>query len=167
MKDIEFEEIEFKNKSQPAISATTLNQLQANIKKALKSLQIGNIEDQHPVGSLYLTTVATDPATVFGIGTWKLWGAGKVPVCVDVNDPDFNKVEKIGGEKVHTLTAEENAKHDHLLNLKSVEVASGSGTWVAQYTENGQNIYSLKSSGGQAHNNLPPYITCYIWKRIS
>lgn len=152
-------EIKFANKSKPAINAQNLNLLQANIIEALKALR--------PVGSLYFTTVSTDPTTILGFGTWQLWGAGKVPVGVDADDTDFNKVEKTGGEKVHTLTAEENAKHDHLLNLKSVQVASGSGAWVAQYAGSDQNISSMQSTGGQAHNNLPPYITCYIWKRIS
>lgn len=152
-------EIKFANKSKPAINAQNLNLLQANIIEALKDLR--------PVGSLYFTTVSTDPTTILGFGTWQLWGAGKVPVGVDADDTDFNKVEKTGGEKVHTLTAEENAKHDHLLNLKSVQVASGSGAWVAQYAGSDQNISSMQSTGGQAHNNLPPYITCYIWKRIS
>ena len=153
------QEIKFENKSQPAINAQNLNQLQTNIIEALKALR--------PVGSLYFTTVSTDPATILGFGTWKLWGAGKVPVGVDADDTDFNKVEKTGGEKVHTLTAEENAKHDHLLNLKSVQVASGSGAWVAQYAGSDQNISSMQSAGGQAHNNLQPYITCYMWKRVA
>lgn len=152
-------EIKFVNKSQPAINAQNLNQLQANIIEALKALR--------PVGSLYFTTVATNPATVLGFGTWKLWGAGRVPVGVDTSDTNFNTVEKTGGEKTHTLTVNENAKHDHLLNLKSVQVASGSGSWVAQYAETGQNISSMQSAGGQAHNNLQPYITCYMWKRTA
>lgn len=41
------------------------------------------------------------------------WGAGKVPVGVDDSDTDFATVEKTGGEKTHTLTVDELAKHEH------------------------------------------------------
>ncbi len=33
----------------------------------------------HPIGSIYLSTAATNPGSIFG-GTWTAWGAGRVPV---------------------------------------------------------------------------------------
>lgn len=47
----------------------------------------------YPVGSIYMSVNKVNPSALFG-GTWAPWGAGKVPVCVDENDTDFNEVEK-------------------------------------------------------------------------
>lgn len=136
----------------------------------------------HPVGSIYMTTVETNPEDIFGFGTWQLWGAGKVPVCIDANDNDFNTVEKTGGEKEHTLTIEEMPSHSHKLNGNTNVVfdensiypyllasakrgyADGSSvTFGGDYTIND----TTTKGGGQSHNNLQPYITCYMFKRIA
>lgn len=83
---------------------------------------------------------------------------GRTIVGGKIFDDDFGTLGATGGEKTHTLTAEEMPSHDHLLNLKSIQFASGTGSWAAQYSDSGQNIRSLNTGGGQAHNNMPPYI---------
>jgi hypothetical protein len=52
----------------------------------------------HPVGSIYESTVNTDPGTLFG-GTWVAWGQGRVSVGVDTSQSEFDTVEKTGGDK--------------------------------------------------------------------
>jgi hypothetical protein len=77
--------------------------------------QYGNtdIEMIYPVGSLYLSTTVSDPATQLGFGTWAAFGAGKVLVGQDTGDADFNTIEETGGEKEHTLTEAELPSHSH------------------------------------------------------
>ena len=54
----------------------------------------------YPVGSIYMNaTVATNPATLLGFGTWAAFGAGKVPVGLNASDSDFDTVEETGGSK--------------------------------------------------------------------
>lgn len=122
----------------------------------------------HPVGSIYMTTVETNPADVFGFGTWELWGAGKVPVGVDTEQDEFNEVEKTGGEKTHTLTIDEMPSHSHNAYLSGGNIPSRSG--VLKYETNNAQLFgsSIASRGGdQPHNNLQPYITCYMFKRTA
>jgi hypothetical protein len=52
-----------------------------------------------PVGSVFLSVVATNPATLLGYGTWSSFGAGRVLVGRDAGDPDFDTVEETGGAK--------------------------------------------------------------------
>jgi hypothetical protein len=52
-----------------------------------------------PVGSVFISVVATNPADLIGFGTWQAIGAGRVLVGVDASDSDFNTVEETGGAK--------------------------------------------------------------------
>ena len=122
----------------------------------------------YPVGTIYMTVTEVNPHELFG-GTWVSWGRGRVPVGVNNSIADFSTIERIGGEIAHTLTTEEMPSHTHNLIGGAVQgltaVAEGSfisGVWSSP----GQNL--ITSSGGNAaHNNLPPYITCYMWKRVA
>ena len=126
----------------------------------------------YPVGSIYTNaTDSNNPATLIGFGTWVAFGAGRVPVGIDAGDTDFDTAEETGGSKTHTLTTSEMPSHDH--NAKAYgngQGSVGSGyLGVADTTSiNGQGRQSIDhEGGGQAHNNLQPYIVVYMWKRTA
>ena len=138
----------------------------------ITAADIGNA--LYPVGSIYMSVNNTNPSTFFG-GTWEAWGAGKVPVGVDTADTDFNAVEKTGGEKTHTLTVNEMPKHSHSLptfysNPEKENITFADSAFNADKASDG-NVSNggqvISTGGGQAHNNLQPYITCYMWKRTA
>lgn len=119
----------------------------------------------YKVGDLFLTTRNENPSLRFG-GTWELFGKGKTLVCVDENDNDFKIVKQTGGEKKHKLTIEEMPSHKHIENYVGVgwKQDGASGTYCVSsaldpYRETGN------TGGDKSHNNLQPYITCYIWIR--
>lgn len=74
----------------------------------------------YPVGSLYLSTVATNPGTLIG-GTWEAFATGRTLVGVDANQTEFATVSKTGGSKAlqsHThsisiTSGNESAGHTH------------------------------------------------------
>lgn len=123
------------------------------------------------VGDIILTTNSTNPKYDYG-GTWELWGAGRVPVGVDTSQNEFSQIEKTGGEKTHTLTVNEMPSHSHdQVYVKSsstpLDLAGVSG-YNSMNSGIGTNTNSVETTGGdQAHNNLQPYITCYMWKKIA
>lgn len=124
----------------------------------------------YPIGSIYMSVNNVNPSTMFG-GTWESWGAGKVPVGVNANETEFNTVEKTGGEKTHTLSLREMPIHNHAM-FGYWTVAQGSYAQVrARSTVSGDpRDYdsAMDTAGwGEAHNNLQPYITCYMWKRTA
>lgn len=120
----------------------------------------------YPIGSIYMSIDSTNPSSLFG-GTWEPWGTGRVPVGIDLNDTDFNTVEKTGGEKTHTLSVNEMPSHTHMLHLVSNQLGNGGGMWGTTYSQYDGNVDTYPTGGSQAHNNLQPYITCYMWKRIT
>lgn len=118
----------------------------------------------YPVGSIYMSVSSTNPGTLFG-GTWEAWGTGRTPVGIDTSQTEFNTVEKTGGEKTHTLTVTEIPAHNHGVGLQ-VNTAAGNQRWGL--SDNlGTTTPTANKGGGRAHNNLQPYITCYMWKRTA
>ena len=100
-------------------------------------------------------------------GTWVAWGSGRVPVGVDTNDADFDTAEETGGEKTHTLTTTEMTSHNHT-SKGWAAVTDGSGSYVTLGGSGSSTDYSTNNrGGGGAHNNLQPYITCYMYKRTA
>lgn len=147
---------------------------------------INIVDAVYPVGSIYMSVNSTSPASLFG-GTWEqikdrfLLGAGS------------KSAGATGGEENHTLTISEMPSHTHETalfvnpsdtswgvfgrgnNLKSYK--SNYASWFEFYTYgNDANRYAegdetsllTKSNGStSSHNNMPPYLSVYIWKRTS
>lgn len=115
-------------------------------------------ESIFPVGSIYMSVNNTNPSNSFG-GTWVLWGQGRVPIGVDTSQSEFNSVEKTGGTKIST------------------QISTGSSSYgFTTSSPSGYNDRTLvgSSSYGSSHDEksadislLQPYITCYMWKRVS
>lgn len=139
----------------------------SNIKAYLKTLKTAletKFAGIYPVGSIYMSVNDVNPSTLFG-GTWEriqdkfLLSAGNTYTAGDT-----------GGSATVTLTENQMPSHRHNIHYRTNVAASGnSGLWVL-----GGSTYSGKSTstndsagGGQAHNNMPPYLVVYVWKRIS
>lgn len=82
--------------------------------------KIANIDltSAWPIGSIYLSVVATNPATLIGFGTWEAYSKGKVLVGIDAGgDADFDTVEETGGSKTmshtHTTPDHTHTTSDH------------------------------------------------------
>ena len=117
-----------------------------------------------PIGTIYLSVSSTSPASLFG-GTWEqlkdkfLLGAG-----------DTYTNGATGGESTHTLTVNEMPSHTHTLPVKFGWGAGASNTGPRTDSNNpGTDWYTAMNStgGGQAHNNMPPYLVVYMWKRTA
>ena len=131
-----------------------------------------------PVGAIYLSTTDVNPDTYF-YGTWIRWGSGRVPVGVDTSITSFNEVEKTGGTATVTLTSSQMPPHRHSIartNSSGTETGAcltynGTSTkrsWTALSGYSGGSGSTTTAAGTtQSHNNLQPYITCYMWKRIA
>ena len=118
----------------------------------------------YPVGSIYMSVNSTNPTNIFG-GTWEqlkdrfLLGAGNT-----------YSNGATGGEATHKLTIQEMPSHQHPVNLTG-EQQTGEAvfTWqggqlTRQYSGNDLARFT---GGDQPHNNMPPYLVVYIWKRTA
>lgn len=144
----------------------------------------GSVES-FPIGSVFLAVVATDPSTLLGYGTWSQIAGGKFLVGQDSGDADFDVAEETGGAKTVTLDATMIPSHTHIQDqhrhlipdvrdattgsattqiAKTADATSTTGTLIntGYTTPTNQN-----TGGGAAHNNVPPYLVIYCWKRTA
>lgn len=129
-----------------------------------------NVDLIYPIGSIYLSLNDINPNKLFG-GTWERI-KGKTLVGVDESDTDFKTSKLIGGEKTHKLTINEMPSHTHDCKTYGNGGVStkGGGLWgvtdaYGEATNQYPSIY--KTGGDQAHNNMQPYYTCFIWYRTA
>lgn len=131
----------------------------------------------YPLGSIYLSVSAANPSTLFG-GTWEQI-QGRFLVGAGSNGADFTSTAgQTGGEATHTLTANEMPAHTHEtsqliggtggINASGLTIQSGYAGSTRDIKQN-TNYSTIVSNtgGGAAHNNMPPYLSVYMWKRTA
>lgn len=74
-----------------------------------------------PVGSIFISAVSTNPASLLFYGTWAAFGTGRVLIGYNAADTDFNAAEKTGGAKTKAISAHSGtAVADHASHTHSV-----------------------------------------------
>lgn len=118
----------------------------------------------YPVGSYYETSDNTfDPNTAWG-GTWVLEAEGNVHIGAGTN----YTIGNTGGEATHTLTVNEIPSHTHKTGIQNTAGALGTGSSTAYvYFDQSTGYDTTATGGGQAHNNMPPYIVVNRWHRTA
>lgn len=149
--------------------ATKFSEILVAIEQAKKDILLS----AYPVGSIYISTVSTSPSTLFG-GTWEqikdtfLLAAGSTYAAGTT-----------GGEATHTLTIDEMPEHYH--KAEEDKTHQQGAAYARSYggvdsyawgSEAGgyaylKDINTSKVGGDQPHNNMPPYLAVYVWKRAA
>ena len=147
----------------------------------------------YPVGSIYMSTVSTNPATLFGFGTWEAMPEGRVLLAQGKSSwgTTYN-AGSTGGEATHQLTVGELPAHNHTASTNTTgnhthqfqlygpngntnmnfpsdfdtNYARNKGTTLS--AGNHSHTININNTGSsQSHNNMQPYLAVYMWKRVS
>ena len=122
-----------------------------------------SLESVYPIGSIYLSVLETNPATLFGFGTWE-----QIKDTFLLASGDTYAAGSTGGEAEHTLTVDEIPSHTHTTTIGRSYGPESTGSSYHYSSSTSIGSYSLTTSatgGGQAHNNMPPYLAVYMWQR--
>lgn len=171
-------------------------QTTSGLMSATDKAKLDNLTDKiYPVGSIYMSMVATDPKTLFG-GTWVALPSGKVLVNAGTSsEGTLYEVGKTGGSESHSLTVAELANHIHSAWTDSqgnhlhgtwgehydgpmgnydTSAHSGSGgdwdwdNYIFNTTTNGAHGHNVgigATGNNQAFSIMQPYLVVYMWKR--
>ena len=123
-----------------------------------------------PIGSIYMTVSNTSPESLFG-GTWE-----RISERFLLGASSSYPAGSTGGESAHTLTQSELPNYSLSVANGSNVIRSKTGSSADAYVQtqsSGWGIPNWESktvtvaSGGSgaAHNNMPPYLSVWIWKR--
>lgn len=149
-------------------------EVDAKIKEAIAAALSERDERDHDVGSFYASDNPTSPAQKYG-GTWE-----QIKDRFILAAGDTYAAGSTGGEGKTVLTAEQLPPHSHAGitvdgafyfgweggNMEGVDFLNfmNSQFWSKAV----RNKLSVGTTGsGEAHNNMPPYLTAYIWRRIA
>lgn len=120
----------------------------------------------YPIGHIYVSLDETSPETLFG-GKWERIKDGFL-----LSANETYEAGSTGGEAAHTLSVSEMPSHNHTQSV----VGARSGTGSTYVSWNASNVTGSTASsynttfstgGGGAHNNMPPYLAVYMWKRTA
>lgn len=144
------------------LSETSANPLQNRVvTAAINELRNALVDMMYPVGSVYISFSELSPADIYG-GIWE-----RVKDTFLIAAGDEYVAGSVGGEAMHTLTVDEMPRHAH-------HIYKGEGSSAAyRFTPAGtgvdaQNFADTAYEGSNsAHNNMPPYIAVYMWRRVS
>lgn len=152
--------------------------------------------DAHPVGSYYWSNDSTSPATLFG-GTWEALPAGYTLIAQGSGSDSFGSFTytagKKYGERKHPLTTDELPKikgdaqfrlmegdsnivgniNDDLSASGAFSFVQGGGSkWtgtmqLGKSATRNTDVLHLAFGGNQPHENIPPSIASYGWRRTA
>lgn len=127
-----------------------LNEMIANLHNAI-----------WPVGSVYISVNDNDPNKLFG-GVWD-----KIENAFLLGASSAHPLGDTGGEEKHTLSLEEMPTHSHKMWCGQ-EVSSQYVKGFAMTSDYLTDKYTTIDAGeGKPHNNMPPYLAVYIWRRVA
>lgn len=124
----------------------------------------------YPVGSIYMSINNVSPVTLFG-GKWV-----QIQGRFLLGASDVYKANTTGGEATHTLTENEMPAHAHYMASGN---SGGDSTWTpdagsylvdsitTDKTTYWAQIGMNNAGGSAAHNNMPPYLVVYMWRRLA
>jgi hypothetical protein len=145
----------------------------------------------YPIGSIYSSTVSTNPNTLFGFGTWVAYGAGRVLIG---NGSGFTagntggSADAIVVSHTHTATVATTSLTGTITNQYTAGDTNGTTTGVFSQTNinvdgdggetrpgrtisfDGSHTHTATNSteGSSGTNaNLQPYVVVYMWNRTA
>jgi len=148
------------------------------------------LQAAYPVGSIYMSTVSTNPATLFGFGTWVTYGTGRMLIS---QDGSTYTAGSTGGSATTTLATTNLPSHSHSATTTSTDAGHTHGSAIGSgFISNGgpeslaggpnlpfgrpsatasgnASITSTTTIGntgsGTAVTTISPYIAVYMWNR--
>ena len=162
---------------------------------AMKGYADNVLERAYPVGSIYMNASSnTNPATLLGFGTWTQLAPGRVLMgagdssypagseggeathtlttdempshghSVSVNDASIRASVNIRGGYFKEYDGSRFSSN----GSRSCQDNTGNGNWgegLYLNADHGHSVNQSNAGGGQAHNNLQPYLVVYMWQR--
>jgi hypothetical protein len=174
-----------------AATAVTQSSGDNTTKIATTQFVTTGLQAAYPIGSIYISTVSTNPNTLFGFGTWVAFGTGRMLISQDgstytAGSTGGSSTSTIGTTNLpshtHTFSGTTGARdlnHTHQYGSANNYGGGGPNSFDARntgsYTTSGASVdmnhthsFSGTTDGtgsGTALATISPYIAVYMWNR--
>jgi len=169
--DAEFDSIATASttKANKAVPASANNIASLSATGDLQDGQTHIIDLVHPIGSVYVSTVSTNPNTLFGTGTWVATGVGRVLVGVGTSDEAY-ALDDTGGASTETAHLHADGTLSTAAHSSGFNTLKGdgvSGTLISANTHTHDVTGSTANNSPSTGDNMPPYLTVHMWERTA
>lgn len=130
---------------------TELKSKVEQIEKMYETNKINRLNKTYPIGSIYQTNIYSSAEEVNNSigGIWEAYAIGKTIFGVDVNDENFNVVDKTGGTNTTILAMENIPSHTHgIPKLSGTAIQGSTATTGGNHTHGFNDGILLWSSRG-------------------
>jgi len=166
LSDVEYDGVDYVVMAPAGSNAATANAIAASA-----------LAQVYPVGSIYTSTAATNPATLFGFGTWAAFGAGRVMMGaggVFGAGTTGGSNDAVVVSHTHTATVSDPG-HIHRSSGATGGALSGFSAIDGDNANNfdttaattGVTVSNSTNGVSGTNANLPPYIVVYLWNRTA
>ena len=148
------------------------------VTNGMKDIGITIANIAYPVGSVYISVNATSPKTLLGIGEWE-----RLEDRFLLASGTTYEAGSEGGAATVTLNENQIPRHTHEFqystdggyNWSTASMGRDGNYSDANYLGTKSSVADFssyqvrigKTGGSSSHNNMPPYIAVYMWKRIA
>jgi hypothetical protein len=175
IKTINLEDFDSSNASDTGVTTIKLADQAVTLAKIAQTELFNKI---YPVGSVYMNwTDDTNPGTLFGVGNWELFSKGRMLVGYDESNTRFDATGKTGGLEEVALSVAQMPKIEGRFETIRANIPFANGVFATANNSRGVGNSTIGGDSGstvsfnngglnQAHPNLPPYFTVYMWRRM-
>ena len=148
------------------ISSPTITYLENSI----TDIKTDILKSIYPIGSIYTSMTSTNPATLFGFGTWTQIKDRFLYCTTSSKTTGGSKKITIDNLPAHThesvVASDTNGNPDGSSD-SSTGTSLGQSYWRGNKGKTISGGSATTSSTGSGTDYLPPYITCYAWHRTA
>lgn len=129
-----------------------------------RMLPVGSIMEWAPVdGDSTDLSTPEKVAAYYGFGTWEAYGSGRMLLGVNGS----HAIGSTGGMETVTLTQRELPEYTIGRVYTADTNVEKTGDWVRTDPGDKTGFGPLRLGNNKPHQNMPPYITVYRWRRIA
>lgn len=115
------------------------------------------------VGDIIPSTNGNSPEPDYPGTKWELYAQDRFLVGAG----SAYGIGAIGGAAIVTLTVDQIPSHSHLVNYGNSLGSNGTVCAASNLLGSNSSAFIRNTGGGAAHENRPPYIAVYFWRRTA
>ena len=152
------------------VSGTISSPTITNLETTISNLKTEILKSIYPVGAIYTSMTSTNPATLFGFGSWTQIKDRFLYCTTSSKSTGGSKkitIENLPAHTHNSVVASDTRGNPDGSADSSDGTSLGQSYWRGNKGKTIDGGSATTSSTGSGTDYMPPYITCYAWYRTA